>query len=55
MTLVEGGIEAQAQRALDNLFAVVEASGGDKSTILKTTVFLADVRRMRGGQQRAWN
>lgn len=43
MTLVEGGIEAQTQRALDNLLAVVEAAGGDKSTVLKTSVFLKDV------------
>ncbi|CAO1619535.1 unnamed protein product [Parajaminaea phylloscopi] len=40
---VEGGIEAQAQQSLDNLLAVVEASGGDKSTVLKTTVFLKDM------------
>lgn len=43
MTLVEGGIEVQAQRAIDNLFAVLKEAGGDKSTVLKTTVFLADV------------
>lgn len=44
MALVEGGIEVQAQRALDNLLGVVEAAGGDKSTVLKTSVFLKDVR-----------
>lgn len=45
MQLVEGGIEVQAQRSLDNLLAVVEAAGGDKSTILKVSVFLKDVSR----------
>lgn len=34
MQCVEGGVEAQAQRALDNLFAVVEAAGSDKSHVL---------------------
>ncbi|KAE8255027.1 hypothetical protein A4X13_0g3185 [Tilletia indica] len=43
MECVEGGIEAQTQRALDNLFAVLEASGSDKSHVLKTTVFLKDM------------
>ncbi|CAO1630555.1 unnamed protein product [Sympodiomycopsis kandeliae] len=43
MELVTGSIEEQTQRSIDNLFAVVEASGGDKSTILKTTCFLADM------------
>lgn len=45
MQLVEGGIEAQAKQAVENLLAVVHASGGDKSTVLKTTVFLKDVSR----------
>ena len=39
MQLVEGGIEAQAQRALDNLKAVVKASGSDVSHILKVNVY----------------
>ncbi|CAO1615523.1 unnamed protein product [Jaminaea pallidilutea] len=43
MQLVEGGIEAQAKQAVENLLAVVQASGGDKSTVLKTTVFLKDM------------
>ncbi|KAL4399063.1 organonitrogen compound deaminase [Malassezia pachydermatis] len=43
MQCVEGGIEAQAQRALDNLFAVVKASGSEPSKVLKTTVFLKDM------------
>lgn len=43
MTLVQGGVEEQARQALQNLFAVAEASGADKSKILKTTVFLKDM------------
>ncbi|PWN51915.1 YjgF-like protein [Violaceomyces palustris] len=43
MTLVEGGIEAQTQRALDNLFAVVKAAGSAPSHVLKTSVFLKDM------------
>ncbi len=39
-TIVEGGIEAQTMRVLDNLKAVVEAAGGTLADVLKTTVFL---------------
>lgn len=41
--LVEGGIEAQARRALDNLQAVVRAGGSSMARVLKTTVYLADM------------
>ena len=40
---IVGDVEAQAQRALDNLLAVVAAAGSDKSQVLKTTVFLKDM------------
>ncbi|WFD31110.1 2-iminobutanoate/2-iminopropanoate deaminase [Malassezia sp. CBS 17886] len=43
MQCVEGGIEAQAQRALNNLLAVVKAAGSEPSHILKVTVFLKDM------------
>lgn len=43
MKIVEGDIQAQAQQALDNLLAVLKASGSDKSHVLKTTVFLKDM------------
>lgn len=43
MKLVEGDIQAQAQQSLDNLLAIIRASGSDKSHILKTTVFLKDM------------
>jgi 2-iminobutanoate/2-iminopropanoate deaminase len=41
--LVEGGIEEQAARVLENLKAVLEASGARLDTVLKTTIFLKDL------------
>lgn len=41
--MVEGGVEAQAVRALDNLAAVLAAAGSTMKDVLKTTVFLADM------------
>ena len=41
--LVEGGVEAQAERALRNLQAVLDAAGLSMSDVVKTTCFLADI------------
>jgi 2-iminobutanoate/2-iminopropanoate deaminase len=41
--IVEGGIEAQAERALRNLAAVLDAAGCTYGDVVKTTVFLADI------------
>jgi len=41
--LVEGGIEAQADRAFRNLKAVAEAAGGSLSQVVKLTLFLTDL------------
>jgi 2-iminobutanoate/2-iminopropanoate deaminase len=41
--LVEGGVEAQAERALRNLTAVLDAAGCSFADVVKTTVFLANV------------
>jgi 2-iminobutanoate/2-iminopropanoate deaminase len=41
--LVEGGVEAQAERALKNLGAVLDAAGLGYADIAKTTCFLADM------------
>jgi 2-iminobutanoate/2-iminopropanoate deaminase len=41
--LVEGGIEAQAEQALTNLKAVLEAAGSRMDHVVKTTVFLRDM------------
>jgi len=41
--LVEGGIEAQTTRVLENLKAVLEAAGIDLIHVVKTTVFLKNM------------
>jgi 2-iminobutanoate/2-iminopropanoate deaminase len=41
--LVAGGVEAQAERALRNLSAVLDAAGLTMADVVKTTLFLADI------------
>lgn len=41
--LVDGGLEAQAERALKNLAAVLDAAGCTFSDVVKTTCFLIDI------------
>ncbi len=41
--LVEGGIEEQTVRVLENLRAVLEAAGASFETVLKTTIFVKDL------------
>jgi 2-iminobutanoate/2-iminopropanoate deaminase len=41
--LVEGGIQAETRRVLQNLSAVLEAAGSSLSRVVKTTVFLTDL------------
>lgn len=41
--LVGGGVEAQADRALRNLAAVLDAAGLAMADVVKTTLFLADI------------
>ncbi len=41
--VVDGGIEAQTRRVLDNIRAIVEAAGSSLDRVVKTTIFLADV------------
>ena len=41
--LMEGGIETQTTRVLDNLRAVLEAAGTDFAHVVKTTVFLKNM------------
>jgi 2-iminobutanoate/2-iminopropanoate deaminase len=43
MQIVEGGIEAQTERVLENLKAVLAACGSSFDRVLKTTVFLKDM------------
>lgn len=40
--MVEGGVEAQAVRVLENLKAVLEAAGVGMKDVVKTTMYLAD-------------
>ena len=42
--LVPGGLEAETTRALQNLQAVLEAAGARLDQVVKTTVFLTDMR-----------
>lgn len=40
---IKGGVEAQAERVLVNLGAVLTAAGSDLGRVVKTTIFLADM------------
>jgi 2-iminobutanoate/2-iminopropanoate deaminase len=42
--LVEGSIELQARQALDNLGAVLTAGGSSFARVVKTSLFLTDLR-----------
>lgn len=42
-TMVEGGVETQADRAMRNLAAVLDAAGVSINDVVKTTIFLADI------------
>jgi 2-iminobutanoate/2-iminopropanoate deaminase len=41
--IVEGGVEAETKRALENLKAILEAGGSELANVVKTTVFLRDM------------
>ena len=40
---VEGGIQAQTKKCLENVKAILEASGSSLENVLKTTVFIKDM------------
>jgi len=40
--MIEGDVEAQTRRVLDNLVAVMEAAGGSLADVAKCTVYLGD-------------
>jgi 2-iminobutanoate/2-iminopropanoate deaminase len=42
--LVEGGIEAQTKRSLDNLTTIIEESGCTLDDVTKTTIYLTDIK-----------
>ncbi len=41
--LVDGGVEAQARRAMQNLAAVLDAAASGFDRVVKTTIFVADL------------
>lgn len=43
MEIVQGDVAAQTARVMDNLKAVLEAAGAGLDTVVKTTVYLADM------------
>jgi 2-iminobutanoate/2-iminopropanoate deaminase len=42
-TLVEGGIREQTTQVLENMRGLLEAGGTDSSSVVKTTIYLADL------------
>jgi 2-iminobutanoate/2-iminopropanoate deaminase len=42
-TIVEGGVDAQTNRVLDNLTAVLNAGGASWRDVVKTTIYLKDL------------
>jgi reactive intermediate/imine deaminase len=43
MTLAEGGLEAEARQALENMKSVLEANGSSMDQVVKVTVMLEDI------------
>ena len=41
--MIEGDVRAQAERVMENLAAVLAAAGASFSTVVKATIFLADL------------
>lgn len=41
--IVDGGIESQTRRVIENLRAVLEAAGASLDRVVKTTVYLTDL------------
>jgi 2-iminobutanoate/2-iminopropanoate deaminase len=41
--MVSGGTAAEARQAMNNLGAILKAAGGDYASIIKTTIYLADI------------
>ncbi len=45
--LIEGDVQAQTRRVLQNLGAILEAAGTSLSRVVKTTVFLTDMANFK--------
>lgn len=46
--VVEGGIEAQTRRVIENVRAILEVAGSSLDRVVKTTIFLVDVNEFAG-------
>ena len=46
--LVQGGIEAQTRRALENLTACLRAAGCERTDVVKVNAYLADLAEFEG-------
>jgi 2-iminobutanoate/2-iminopropanoate deaminase len=42
-TMIEGDVAAQARRVLDNLGALLQAAGLSFASVVRTTIYLADM------------
>ena len=49
--LIEGGVEAQARKAFENMRTVLEEVGLTTDSVLKTTVFLTDLNNFAAVNQ----
>lgn len=45
--LIEGDFKDMARRVLDNIKAILEASGGSMDNVVKMTVFLRDINQIK--------
>jgi len=45
---VKGDIEAQTERMLENIKAILEAAGTDLGNVVSTTVYLTDLKNFEG-------
>jgi 2-iminobutanoate/2-iminopropanoate deaminase len=45
--MVEGGVDVQARRVLDNIGAILKSAGLSFSDVVRTTVYLADMNDLR--------
>lgn len=43
MKMVEGGVSAEAKQVLENLGGILKQAGGDYGSVIKATIFLADI------------
>lgn len=47
MTVVEGGIQEQTRRVMENIGAILQAAGYDFSNVVKATCLLSDINNFK--------